>query len=238
MLKDVDLSLSLSKEEYEKVLPDRQLTLIRLQQKIRKAGVPVIIMYEGWDASGKGGSILRITEKLDPRGYKVYPIGVPTDVEKSHSYFWRFTIKEPPAGEIAVFDRSWYGRVLVERVEKLAKKEEWKRAYEEIRNFEKYICDNGTLLIKFFMHISKDEQLARFKARESDPFKQWKITEEDWRNRDKWDEYAEATEDMLEQTNVEYAPWQLVPAECKRYARIFTMDKVAEALKDALSVSG
>ncbi len=232
MLERVDLSLQLDKDKYEKILPAKQLEMVRLQQQLREKGMPVIIMFEGWDASGKGGSILRITEKIDPRGYRVYPIASPTEEEKLHTYMWRFSSREPEKGQIVIFDRSWYGRVLVERVEKFTDKEDWNRAYDEIQEFEQYLTGNDVVLIKFFMHISKDEQKQRFKDREADPFKQYKITQEDWRNREKWDQYLEATEDMLARTNLGCSPWTLVPAECKRYARIFTLDTVIETIKE------
>jgi len=234
MLEKIDLSLKLDNDEYEKVLPKRQLEMIGLQQKLREKERPVIIMYEGWDAAGKGGNIARMTEKLDPRGYRVYPIAAPTETEKLHTYLWRFSTREPEKGQIVIFDRSWYGRVLVERVEKFTQKADWARAYDEIDAFEQYLTGNGVILIKFFLHISKNEQEKRFKDRESDPFKQYKITPEDWRNRGKWDEYLEATEDMLTRTNLGCSPWNIVPAECKRYARIYTLDAVIRRIKEEL----
>jgi len=234
LLEKVDLSLKISTEEYLKELPKVQLKLVRLQQRMRVAGVPVVIMYEGRDASGKGGSILRITEKIDPRGCHVWPIGPPDEAEKAHNYLWRFWTRLPERGEIAIFDRSWYGRVLVERVEHFCKPCDWKRAYEEIRNFERSLTDDGTILIKFWMQISKEEQLKRFKARETDPFKEWKITPDDWENRDRWDDYTKAAEDMFAETNTKYAPWHIVSAECKPYARIQTVRTVVKALEDAL----
>jgi polyphosphate kinase 2 (PPK2 family) len=234
MLEEVDLSLKLDNQDYEKKILDVQLKLVLLQQHLRQQEVPVCVMYEGWDASGKGGSILRITEKLDPRGFRVFPIGVPTDIEKRHHYLWRFWINLPPTGEIAIFDRSWYGRVLVERVEKFAKREEWQRAYDEINNFERSLVDNGTVLVKFWMHISKGEQKRRFEDREHDQFKEWKITPEDWRNRDKWDDYLKAAEDMFAKTSTDYAPWHIIPAEDKHYARVETANTVARAIETAL----
>jgi polyphosphate kinase 2 (PPK2 family) len=234
MLEKVDLSADISRKDYEKQILEIQLGLVELQQKIRVKGIPVIIMYEGWDASGKGGSILRITEKIDPRGCRVWPIAAPTPEELSHHYLWRFWTRMPGKGEIAIFDRSWYGRVLVERVEKLAKPHEWKRAYGEIRDFERSIVDNGAVLIKFWMQISKDEQLKRFKQRENDPFKNWKLCPDDWRNRDKWDEYVDAAEEMFTETNLPHSPWHLISAECKMLARIQTAKTVEERLRSAL----
>lgn len=234
MLEQVDLSLEISKDDYEKKLPELQLKLVRLQQEIRKANIPLLIAYEGWDASGKGGSILRITEKLDPRGYSVHPIGAPTDEEKAHHYLWRFWTRIPCGGEICIFDRSWYGRVLVERVEKFTDKDDWRRAYQEIMDFEQTLVDSEMVVIKFWMHISKEEQLKRFKEREADPFKNWKICPDDWRNREKWDDYLEAAEDMFKKTADSPAPWHVISAENKRYARIATMETVIDSLKKRL----
>jgi len=234
MLKQIDLSQTIGDDKYEKTLLEIQLQLVRLQQQVRKAGIPVIVMYEGWDASGKGGSILRLTEKMDPRGYHVWSICAPNEVEQQHYYLWRFWTKLPARGEIVIFDRSWYGRVLVERVEKFAKKEAWERAYREIRDFERMLTDDGTVLIKFWLHISKDEQAKRFKERENDPFKDWKITPEDWRNREKWDDYAEAAEQMFTETDTLAAPWHIIAAEHKHYARVETARIVATRLQQAL----
>lgn len=234
MFEKIDDYPSMDTKEYTKTLSEIQLKLVRCQQEIRQFGIPVIIMYEGVDAGGKGGSILRIIEKLDPRGYTVWPIGVPTDVERDHHYLWRFWQRLPGKGYIGIFDRSWYGRVLVERVEKLAQPDEWKRAYQEINDFERTLRENGYVLLKFWMHISKDEQLKRFKERESDPFKNWKITPEDWRNREKWDHYSKAAEDMFEKTSTDMAPWHIIPADCKRYARVTTAKITLKAIKDAV----
>ena len=234
MLEQIDLSQSLPREKYEKALSELQLKLLRLQQQIRAAGIPVIIMYEGWDASGKGGSILRITEKLDPRGYHVWPISAPNEVERQYHYLWRFWTRLPARGQIVIFDRSWYGRVLVERVEKLASKEEWRRAYRELRDFEHTLADDGTVLVKFWMHISKDEQLKRFKEREDDPLKSWKIGPEDWRNRDRWHDYVEAAEDMFTETDTPEAPWHIIAAEDKHFARVETARIVVKRLEKAL----
>jgi AMP-polyphosphate phosphotransferase len=234
LLEKVDLSHGMDKSEYEKVIEDLQLKLVLLQQKIRQAGRPVIVSYEGWDASGKGGSILRITQKMDPRGYSVWPIGAPNEVERRYHYLWRFWTRIPASGQICIFDRSWYGRVLVERIEGFAEPHQWKRAYEEITDFERTLVDNGTLVIKFFLHISRDEQLKRFKERESDPFKQWKIGPDDWRNREKWEQYVEAYEDMLDKTDARFAPWHVIPANSKHYARVKTAEIVIAAMEKAL----
>jgi polyphosphate kinase 2 (PPK2 family) len=234
MLKEIDLSLRLDHDKYEKDLLLDQLRLVHLQQPLRKAGIPVVIMYEGWDAAGKGGSIMRITEKIDPRGYHVWPIAAPSEVELAHQYLWRFWTRLPARGEMAIFDRSWYGRVLVERVEKFCAKDAWQRAYREIRDFERALTDDGAVLIKFWLHISKDEQMKRFKERENDPFKKWKICPDDYRNRDKWDDYVAAAEDMFRETDCPNAPWHIIPAEDKHYARVQTTKIVADRLEAVL----
>lgn len=236
MLEKVDLSLKMSRDESLKHLDDLQLKLLRLQQQIREKGIPILIIYEGWDASGKGGSILRITQKLDPRGVRVWPVGPPSELELKYHYMWRFWTKIPCKGEIGIFDRSWYGRVLVERVEKLAAPDVWKRGYGEICDFERSLVSNGTVLIKFWMHISKDEQLKRFKEREADPFKIWKITPDDWRNREKWDDYLKAAEDMFKKTEMCECPWHIIPAESKYYARVETARIVERRMKEALEM--
>lgn len=234
MLAEIDLSKKINDDDYQREMPELQLRLLRLQQKMRQLKIPLVIMYEGWDASGKGGSIKRITEKMDPRNLRVWPIGAPDIVEQRYHYLWRFWHRMPANNEIAIFDRSWYGRVLVERVEKLTPKDMWENACKEIRNFETTLVDNGTVLVKFWLHISPDEQLKRFKEREADPYKQWKITEEDWRNRDKWHEYEEAVNDMLRETDCPNTPWYLIPAEDKQYARIATARIVVDCMEQAV----
>jgi polyphosphate kinase 2 (PPK2 family) len=191
-------------------------------------------VYQGWDAGGKGGNIKRLTRGLDPRGYEVVPVGPPTDEEKARHYLWRFWKNVPKAGHITIFDRSWYGRVLVERVEGLCTEDQWRRAYREINEFERQLADFGTVIVKFWLHIDRDEQLRRFKARQQTPHKQWKISEEDWRNREKWDQYEAAVVDMLQQTSTTYAPWTILEANCKLHARIKALRTVAEALQSAL----
>jgi polyphosphate kinase 2 (PPK2 family) len=186
------------------------------------------------DAAGKGGAIKRLTAKLDPRGFEVHPIGPPDAHECAFHYLRRFWVRLPSYGRIGIFDRSWYGRVLVERVEKLTPKKAWKRAFDEINDFERAIIDDDTVLMKFWLHITAEEQLARFKAREDDPYKRWKITKDDWRNREKWDAYVEAAEEMLAKTSTPYAPWNVVPANDKLYARVLVLQAVIKALEAAL----
>jgi polyphosphate kinase 2 (PPK2 family) len=234
-LDSLDLTLCFeSKDEYEARLRAVQLDLLKLQQVIREKNVPVLLATEGWDAAGKGGAIKRLTERLDPRGFHVIPVGAPNQVEMAHHYLWRFWTQLPSRGRILIFDRSWYGRVLVERVENLCLEKAWKRAYEEINDFERTLVDAGTVLCKFWLHISKKEQLKRFREREKNPFKRWKITENDWRNRRRWDSYQKAAEEMFEKTSTEYSPWILVEAEHKWYARVKVADTVAAAIHRVL----
>ena len=197
-----------------------QKRMREIQFALYERKIPLILTFEGMDAAGKGGNIKRIREKLDPTGYEVNGISAPTDVELAHHYLWRFAKEMPKSGHIEIFDRSWYGRVLVERVEGFANKDEWQRAYEEINHFEKMWTDEGAILLKFFLCLDKEEQLKRFKDREQDINKQWKITDEDWRNREKWDLYLEASHDMIDKTDTIHAPWLIVPADHKKTARM------------------
>ncbi len=233
MLETLDLSLSLSKEAYREALDPLQNELHALQIQARNQHVPIIIVYEGWDAAGKGGNIRRLTERLDPRFITVYGIGKPTEEELDHHYLWRFWTKLPCRNEMVIFDRSWYGRVLVERVEGFATTAEWQRAYREINEFERLLHDDGAQLIKFWLHISSEEQLHRFEARMADPTKRWKMTDEDWRNRGKWQQYESAIEEMLERT-ADPIPWQLIEANDKRWARIKVLRTVVDQLRTRL----
>jgi polyphosphate kinase 2 (PPK2 family) len=219
------------KKEYEKTLADLQLGILKAELRTREAGRAVVLAFEGWDAAGKGGAIKRLTEKLDPRGYQVHAIGAPTDEEKKHQYLWRFWDKLPPRGRWGIFDRTWYGRVLVERVEGFAKKKEWKRAYREINEFERQLVDDGTVLVKVFLAITKGEQKKRFEERENDEYKRWKIGPEDWRNRKKWNEYEKAIDEMFERTDTGTAPWILVAANRKWFARTEVLKRVVENLE-------
>ena len=227
----MDLSLSLDRDEYRKLLEKRQKRIGELHDEIYHRRIPVVIVYEGWDAGGKGGNIRRLTEEMDPRGYEVIPIAAPNDVEKVHHYLWRFWTEFPKAGHLTIFDRSWYGRVLVERVEGFCSETDWNRAYGEINEMEENFWHFGAVVIKFWLQIDKDEQMNRFKAREKDSAKQWKLNEEDWRNREKWDLYEEATEEMFLRTHTSYAPWTVIEGNCKRYARIKALDVVIAAIE-------
>lgn len=230
----LNYSLKLSKEEYKE---NKKVLLNKLQSigyEFFKKKISAMIIFEGVDAAGKGGAIQRLTMGLDPRGYDVVPISKPTQVELNHHYLWRFWKEVPEKGRIVVFDRSWYGRVLVERIEKLATEFEWKRAYEEINTTEKALRDSGILVLKFFISIEKEEQLKRFNARKDNPEKSYKLTDEDWRNREKWDLYIEAYNDMLTFTDTKYAPWILVPGNDKYYARIKVMEETVKRAAEFL----
>ncbi len=236
MLETVDLSKSLTKEEYVHNLIRYQLQLRALAYQLYVQKRPLVIVYEGWDAGGKGGNIKRVTERLDPRGYEVYPIAAPQGEDKTHHYLYRFwrRLRPPDEKQILIFDRSWYGRVLVERLEGFCTEEEWKRAYREINEFERQLVDFGTILVKFWIHISREEQLRRFLERQETPYKAWKLTDEDWRNRAKWEAYEEAINDMLLKTSTLTAPWTIVEGNCKWYARVKTLRTLVEVLSREL----
>jgi polyphosphate:AMP phosphotransferase len=227
-LEKVDLTKTVSKQEYPGQLREYQDRVREAQYLLYKRKVPLIIVYEGWDAAGKGGNILRLTASMNPRGYEVVPVSRPNDFEMSHHYLWRFYSRFPKSGHITLFDRSWYGRVLVERVEGFCTEPEWKRAYNEINEMEQNFVSEGGGIIKFWLEIDKDEQIARFRQREEDSRKQWKITDEDWRNREKWGEYREAVNEMLAKTDTNLAPWTLVESNDKFYARLKTLQTTIE----------
>ncbi len=234
VLNHVDLNKTYTKEEYKEKLKNLQKRVSILHSEILAKRIPVVLGLEGWDAAGKGGAIKRLTQALDPRGYQVIPISAPNDEERAHHYLWRFFREIPKAGHIAIFDRTWYGRVLVERIEGFCTKEEYKRAYNEINRMEELLTNAGCVVIKFWLHVDKDEQERRFIARQEDPEKQWKITEEDWRNRAKWDQYEEAVDEMVVRTSTINAPWVIVEANSKFYARIKILETVVEALEYAV----
>ncbi len=223
-----DLSLSTSRHEYEHVAPECQTKLRTAQYSLYRRRIPLMIVYEGWDAAGKGGSIKRLTLPMNPRGCTVVPIGRPTEDELAHHYLWRFYQQFPPAGEIRIFDRSWYGRVLVERVEGLATEPQWRRAYNEINEMERAYVEDGGGLVKFWLEIDAGTQLRRFREREENPDKRWKITEEDWRNREKWEQYAVAVREMIARTHTPQAPWTVVESNDKLFARIKAQRTVIE----------
>ncbi|MEM7146702.1 MAG: polyphosphate kinase [Verrucomicrobiota bacterium] len=234
ILNQLDMSLALDKDQYAKLLEEHQGALNQQSRKAKQLGISTLLVFEGWDAAGKGGSIRRVVAALDARGLQVIPIAAPTDEEKAHHYLWRFWRHLSRAGRVTIFDRSWYGRVLVERIEGYASETEWKRAYAEINDFEEQIVRHGIVLCKFWMHITKDEQLERFKEREKIPYKRWKLTDDDWRNRDRWNEYELAVNDMIERTSTVQAPWTLVEANDKRFARIKVLETITSQLKARL----
>ncbi len=234
ILSKADLTLSYSKEEYKERLEKLQAKIEKLHGELYRRRIPVVLGFEGWDAGGKGGAIKRLTQRMDPRGYVVHPTASPNDIEKAHHYLWRFWTDMPKAGHITIFDRTWYGRVLVERVEGFCTRQEWQRAYKEINDMEKDLTDGGAIVLKFWMQIDKEEQERRFKAREEDPQKQWKITEEDWRNRAKWDQYEEAVNEMLLRTSTPEAPWIVVEGNCKYYARIKVLETAVKAIEERI----
>ena len=243
-LDDVDLSQELSKKDETKALERawKRLTQLRLtlggQIGDKQLGPPVCVVFEGWDASGKGGAIKRLVAPMDPRHVRVVQFATPTPDEKRHHFLWRFWPALPGWGGMAVFDRSWYGRVLVERVEGFATRAEWERGYEEIVEFERSLAAEGTILIKFWVHISSDEQLHRFQRRERKPLKSWKLTEEDWRNRDKREAYEEAIEEMLERTDRAEAPWDLIAGESKQFARVQVIETVIARIEQGMRERG
>ncbi|MGI8460424.1 MAG: polyphosphate kinase 2 family protein [Solirubrobacterales bacterium] len=243
-LDELDLSQSLSKKEEAAGLEAAWDRLSRLRLTLggqigrKELGPPVCVLFEGWDASGKGGAIKRLVANLDPRHVRVCQFAAPTHDEKRHHFLWRFWPVLPGWGGMAILDRSWYGRVLVERVEDFAEREQWMRAYDEINNFEKSLADEGTILIKLWMHTSSEEQLKRFKAREKDPLKGWKLTDDDWRNREKRDEYEQAIEDMFARTDQPDAPWTPIAADSKRFARVAVIETVIAQIEQGMLARG
>jgi polyphosphate:AMP phosphotransferase len=234
ILNSLDMTQSVSKKTFTKELETSQGRLNRLQRKAEAKGVSTILLFEGWDAAGKGGAIRRITGALDARSYRVIPIAAPTDEERAQHYLWRFWRHLSRAGRVTIFDRSWYGRVLVERVEGFATEPEWRRAYTEINEFENQLVDAGIALVKYWLHITPEEQLRRFKAREKERYKQWKLTDEDWRNRAKWGDYERAVNEMVERTSTRLSPWTLVEADDKYFARLKVLKTACRAVEMAL----
>lgn len=241
-LDEIDLTRRLSSQEYEERLRDAQERFVKLRLRLggqisdTGLGPGLLVVMEGSDAGGKGGSIKRMVERLDPRHYDVFSYAAPTPREKRHHFLWRFWREVPGHGGMCVFDRSWYGRVLVERVEGFASDEEWGRAYEEIVQFERSIAVEGVIVVKFWLQVSEQEQLRRFKSREKDPLRSWKLTEEDWRNRDKWGVYAEAAEEMFARTDHGLAPWNLISGEQKKWARVAVIETLCHRIEEGLEL--
>lgn len=234
ILAQADLTKTVTREEYKERIEKLQDKIEKLHGELYRRRIPVVLGFEGWDAGGKGGAVKRLTAKMDPRGFVVHPTASPNDIERAHHYLWRFWTAMPKAGHVAIFDRTWYGRVMVERIEGFCTKDEWQRAYKEINDMERDLTDAGAIVLKFWMQIDKDEQERRFKERQQNPEKQWKITEEDWRNREKWDLYEVAVNEMLLRTSTEYAPWIVVEGNDKYYARIKVLETVVNALERRL----
>ena len=230
----MDLNKELTEEEYQEKLEKLQKRLSELHNVLYREKIPVIIAYEGWDAAGKGGNIKRIAAALDARGYEVHPIASPEPHEKNRHFLWRFWTRLPKSGHIAIFDRTWYGRVMVERLEGFCSENDWQRAYNEINEFEKELDDWGAVIVKFWVQIDKDTQLERFTLRQNTPEKRWKITDEDWRNRGKWDLYEDAVNEMLQNTNTTYAPWHILESNDKKYARIKALEIVIQAMEEQI----
>ena len=243
-LDELDLSKKISKKEEEAGLEAAWARLSQLRLTLgghigpKRIGPPVCVLFEGWDASGKGGAIKRLVAQMDPRHVRVRQFSAPDSIEKRHHFLWRFWPQLPGWGGMAVFDRTWYGRVLVERVEALATREQWMRAYDEINSFEKSLSDEGMILVKLWMQISSDEQLERFKAREGNPLKSWKLTDDDWRNRDRREEYEQAVEDMLARTDQPHAPWDLIEGESKKFARVQVAETVIRRIEEGMRERG
>ena len=233
-LSDVDLSVRMDRDEYDKELKELQNRISELHNRIYRKRIPVVVCYEGWDAAGKGGNIRRLAYPLDPRGFDTFPIAAPEPHELARHYLWRFWRRIPRTGHVAIFDRTWYGRVMVERIEGFCTEDDWKRAYNEINEFESELHDWGAVILKFWIHIDQETQLQRFNDRQNEPSKQWKITEEDWRNREKWPLYEEAVSEMLEKTSTEFAPWHIIESNDKLYARIKTLRIVVDAFERAI----
>ncbi len=237
MLDRLDMTLSLERDEYKKTLKELQKEVFQLTFKAYQEGISSTLTFEGWDAGGKGGTIRRVAAAVDSRITGIIPVSAPTDEELAHHYLWRFWRHVPMAGHVTIYDRTWYGRVLVERVEKFAKQHEWKRAFAEINSFEEQLVNKKNILLKFWLHISSDEQLRRFKERENTPWKNYKLTDEDWRNREKAEEYKVAADEMFMRTNTAHAPWHIIPANSKYYARIQVLRIYRDALLQALNLT-
>jgi polyphosphate kinase 2 (PPK2 family) len=235
MLETVDLTRSLTKEAYKKQIPALREQLRLLQYRCKEAEIPAVIVFEGWDAAGKGLMISRLLERIDPRGFKVHPARPPTGEEEAKPFLWRYWVRLPQDGEIALFDRSWYGRVLIERVAKLVPKKVWRRAFEEISQFERQLAEDGTVLVKFFLHISKKEQRRRLERLEKDKYERWRVTKWDWKHHKDYDKYVAAIEEMLAKTDTPYAPWTIVEATDRRWAEVKVFETLVKAMDEALA---
>lgn len=236
MLDKIDLSKSLEKKIFKRIMPELEDRLFDVQKASWDANIPVVILFEGWDAAGKGTSIQKLTSPLDPRGYKLYPIRAARTYEKKYPWLWRFWLKTPARGEWVIFDRSWYGRVMVERIENLVPESEWRRAYRDITEFERTLADDGTLIIKYFLHISKQEQKRRFEKLTKDPLNAWHVTPEDWENHRRYDEWLVIYEEALERTDTEWAPWTIIEATDRRHTWVKIYQTLIYSLADRMDL--
>ena len=236
MLENINLKKKLSRDEYKRALPALQARLYDLEKACWDHSVPTVIVFEGWDASGKGTTIAALTQRLDPRGFKLYPITAPRTYEQQRPWLWRFWLKVPNRGEMVIFDHSWYGRVLEERVERIVPEKSWREAYRDIVDFERTLADDGTVFLKFFLHISKKEQKKRFQAIEADPLEAWRVTEADWARHKRYAAYLTASDEMLELTESEFGPWTIVEATSKWYARKKVFETIVAAMEKRLGV--
>lgn len=236
MLEKIDLTKKIDKKTYKALMPRLTDQLYTVQKACWDGMTPVIILFEGWDAAGKGTSILKLTSPLDPRGFKLYPIRAARTYEKNHPWLWRFWLKIPARGELAIFDRSWYGRVMVERVEKLIPEKEWRRAFRDIVDFERSLTDDGTLIIKFFLHISKQEQKRRFEKLSKDPLNAWHVTPEDWEHHRHYNDWLIAYEEAFERTDTEWGPWTIVEATDRRYTTVKIFQTVIQAMEERMGI--
>jgi AMP-polyphosphate phosphotransferase len=234
VLDKIDLNRILDKKTYQRIMPELENRLFEVQKASWDARIPVVILFEGWDAAGKGTSIQKLTSPIDPRGYKLYPIRAARTYEKKHPWLWRFWLKIPARGEWAIFDRSWYGRVLVERVENLIPENDWRRAYRDITDFERTLADDGTLIIKFFLHISKQEQKRRFNKLSKDPLTAWHVTPEDWEHHYRYEDWMVAYEEAFERTESEWGPWTIVEATDRRFTWVKIYQTVITSLEERL----
>ena len=237
MLENINLKRKLPREEYKQVLPSLQRRLYRLEEACWHQGVPIIIVFEGWDAAGKGTAIATLTQRLDPRGFRLYPIVAPRTYEQQRPWLWRFWLKVPNRGEMVLFDHSWYGRVLEERVERSIPEKAWRQAYRDIQEFERMLAEDGTAILKFFFHISQKVQRQRFERMKADPLEAWRVTKEDWARHKKYDEYLAAGEEMIEMTDSEYAPWTIIEATSKYYARQKLFETIIPAIEKHLGAT-
>jgi polyphosphate kinase 2 (PPK2 family) len=234
MLENLNLKKKLSRDEYKHKLPTLQTHFYDLEKACWDNSVPTMIVFEGWDASGKGTTISTLTQRLDPRGFKLHPIAAPRTYEQQRPWLWRFWLKVPNRGEMVIFDHSWYSRVLEERVEGTVSQKAWRQAYRDIVEFERMLSDDGTIIVKLFLHISRKEQRRRFDSMQADPLEAWRVTKQDWERHKQYEAFLAATEEMLELTDTEYAPWTIVEATSKWYTRVKVFETIIQAMRERL----